>query len=543
MTTAAAAWDQVGIRFEDGGSTVGPASIRLAPGERLLLLGPSGCGKSSLLLALTGLIPAAMPAQVTGRRRIAGQEAEARPAAAWADRVAHVFQAPERNLCGMRVEEEVAFALEQQGRAEASIRARVAWALGAVGLDPGMAGRPVSTLSGGEKQRVSLAATLAQGGDVLLIDEPTAHLDPAATARIHALLKRPSRAATLIVDHRLDGLIDAVDRVVVLCDRGTVLAEGPPRPFFRKHGPRLRALGVWTPAGAELDAELCRSGIRLPTPPLGVGEALAALTPARDALAAVERFCAARTSRRGGSPGPAAVRLTGASCRVPGGPAVVQDVTLDLHRGEVLALVGPNGAGKTTLGLALAGLTPLADGRREGAPGAVALQNPDLQFVAGSVADEVRASLPACRRPRLDVDGVLGRWGLAGLGARHPLALSEGQKRRLALACLDLVPGLETIVLDEPTAGLDRTAAETLERRVQALADEGRAVVLITHDMDLAWRLADRVAVVDGGRVAALAPADAVFADRSGLSAHGLAEPAAATARRWLEAGTRGLAC
>lgn len=535
----AAEWDAVAIRFPDTRRAIGPASLAAAPGERVLVLGPSGSGKSSLLLALTGLIPEAIPAAVTGATQICGIDAKSRRAAEWADRVAHVFQAPERNLCGMSVEEEIVFALEQAGLCEATIRAGVADALTAVGLDVAMAGRLVATLSGGEKQRVGLAATLAQGGDVLLIDEPTAHLDPAASQRIHALLSAPSHAATVIVDHRLDGLIDAIDRVVVLDDSGRVFAEGTPRQVFRDDIEALDALGIWVPEAARLDQGLRAAGIVREPMPLRFASALENLAATSAAVDALSCYCAAAPLRRS-TLGRPVVTLTDAECRVPGGPAVVTGVSLAVREREVLALLGPNGAGKSTLGLALAGVVPLASGRREGAAGAVVLQNPDLQFVTGSVADELAASLPKPTRQDFDAEPVLRRWGLDGLGLRHPLALSEGQKRRLAIAALDLVASADVLVLDEPTAGLDRRGAATLEA---AIAERGRAVVIITHDMDLAVRLADTIAVMAHGRLVATGSADSLFADADLTRRHGLETPPAVLVRRWLSDAARQMAC
>ncbi|HEU0220961.1 MAG TPA: ATP-binding cassette domain-containing protein [Paracoccaceae bacterium] len=537
MRVEAAEWRGVAVRYPfEAREAVGPVSLALGRGERVLLLGPSGCGKSSLLLALTGLIPEAIPAEVSGGRVIGGIDAGTRPPAGWAERVGFLFQNPERNLCGMRVAEEVAFALEQRGMAEAEIGRRVARALAASGLPEDFAARKVAALSGGEKQRVELAALMAQEAGILLLDEPTAHLDGAAAASVRRLIAGlgPERAA-LIVDHRLDGMVGLMDRVVVLGAGGRVACEGPPRPLFREEGARLEALGIWRPAVSEIDAELVAAGIGLAPAPLTMAELLEGcegLGGAERARAAeIVGDWAASRRRHYGAAGPVLVRLERADCAAPDGRIVLRGLTLELRAGEVLALIGPNGAGKTTLGLALAGYLPPVAGRREGPAGAVALQNPDLQFVAGTVAEEVGGRPGGCSGP--EVGGILARAGLQGLEGRHPLALSEGQKRRLALAAIEAARPWPFIVLDEPTAALDAAGAAALTEHIAAMAATGRAVVLITHDMELAWRLADRVAIVARGGIARIGAAEAVLGDEGFLEAEGLAPPLAVTAGAW----------
>jgi energy-coupling factor transport system ATP-binding protein len=539
VTAPLAEWLSVAIRYPGAAQdAIGPVSLAVARGERVLLLGPSGCGKSSLLMALTGLVPQAIPAAVSGARRIGGRDADARAPSAWADSVAVLFQAPERNLCGMRIADEVGFALEQRRLPEAAIRAGVARALASTGFAPADGRRRVSALSGGEKQRVALAAMLAQGADLLLVDEPTAHLDAAAARRLRALLCAfGPRQGAVIVDHRLDGLLGAVDRVVALDHEGRMVAEGPPRRLFREARATLDALGVWTPATAALDAALTEAGAGLPTLPLSTPEAAAALdrlaSPARTRAAdAVAGWLAARDERPPRAPGGVVARLDQAACTAPDGRRVLSGVSLDLRAGSVTALLGANGAGKTTLALALTGLSPLAAGRREGPPGGMAFQNPEHVFVAGSVADELRASMPGGACPGMMAQ-TLRDWGLAGLERRHPLDLSEGQKRRLALAAVAVAPSWPLIALDEPTAGLDAAGAAFLEARVRGLAEAGKAVVLVTHEADLARRLADRlVAVGDGGACDIGGPEaldDATARDRWRLPA-----PVCAPLRGWL---------
>ena len=264
-----ASWQDVAVRYPYHRATaVGPVSMAIRPGERLLLLGPSGSGKSTLLQTLTGLIPQSILADVVGAVRLFGQEASARAPAQWASHVAQLFQNPEQMLCGMTVADEVAFALENQGLAASEIQRRVAAALDRVGFPHGQRDRRTMTLSGGEKQLVALAAMLAQNAPLLVIDEPTAHLAPRLRRGCAACCWRAGEArSALIVDHRLDGMLGMIDRVVAIGADGTMIDGGAPREFFRRCHATLVSNGIWVPLAVEVDAALIAAGIRLAKAP------------------------------------------------------------------------------------------------------------------------------------------------------------------------------------------------------------------------------------------------------------------------------------
>jgi energy-coupling factor transport system ATP-binding protein len=206
---------------------------------------------------------------------------------------------------------------------------------------------------------------------------------------------------------------------------------------------------------------------------------------------------------------------------------VLRNVDLTIMRGEILGILGANGAGKSTLGLSLAGLLRLKAGSRDGAAGGVAFQNPESQFVSGSVREEVEAALaaPGSKARPGAVETVLAGWGLGHAASQHPFELSHGQKRRLALATLTAGGRWPLLVLDEPMAGLDAASAASLAARIEALAAEGHAIALITHDMDLALRLCRRSVVVGEGGIMADAATTDVMADPALLARAGLAPP------------------
>ena len=552
--TPAAEWQQVEVRYPfSARAAVGPVDLAIQPGERVLLLGASGSGKSTLLLTLTGLIPRSIPAAVAGRVTIFGAEASSRAPSGWARQVAHYFQDADQTLCGMRVEDEIAFPLENRAMPASGIAPAVASAMREVGLPDAWRGRRSSTLSGGERQLVALAATLAQDAPLFVTDEPTAHLAPEASVRLHALLtsRRPDRGI-LIVDHRLDGLLEGIDRVAVLGDEGRIVAAGRPRDVFRGQRSLLASLGVWCPASTMLDSALADAGVAPSTAPLNVREALAHVEPGtaepdsiRRARPAVTAFLDSRTAplETCASSGRVVAALSKADCAPFLGPTVLRGVDLEIHEGEVLGVLGANGAGKSTLGACLSGHSPLRGGRRNGPLGGIAFQRPENQFTAGSVGEEIASALPgkmAGPEKERRVAEALAAWNLVGFERRHPLALSQGEQRRLALASLTIADRWPLLVLDEPMAGLDASGAAGLIEKTAALAREGRAIALITHDMDLALRLCPRSIVLGEGRVLAEGPTTRLLGDRVLLDRAGLCEPSSAEAGRWLQ---RAAAC
>jgi energy-coupling factor transporter ATP-binding protein EcfA2 len=439
--------------------------LRIARGERVLLLGPSGAGKSTLLAALAGLLPEDS-GEAEGTVEIDGLDPrKAR------ERVGIVFQDPETQLVMSRSGDDVAFGLENRGVPADRIWPRVDEALHRVGFGYGR-DRPTAALSGGEQQRLALAGTLALRPGLLLLDEPTANLDPAGAALVRGAVGRAladpagrsGDTTLIIVEHRVADALALVDRVVVLEPGGGIRADGPPAAVFAAHGERLADEGVWVPGR-----------------PVAPRKAVAAPT---DEL----------------------VRATAVTLKNRLPPA-----TLTVRAGEVVAVTGPNGAGKSTLALLLGGLLAPTSGRVEAAPGgaphtwrAAALttrigsvfQDPEHQFVTHRVADELALGPRRLGRPEsevtLTVDDLLARLRLEKLAGANPYTLSGGEARRLSVAtALATAPRL--LVLDEPTFGQDRRTWVELVDLLAGLRDAGHGVVAVTHDKDFVAALADRV--------------------------------------------------
>lgn len=522
-------------------------SLACQPGERILLAGPSGAGKSTLALCLAGLIPGSLDAEVTGRVEVDGMSTAEAPPGSLAQRIGTVFQDPASQFTLLSVEDEVAFGLENLGVPAGDMPSRVGEALTAVGLADRAAWR-IDRLSGGQQQRVALAAALATRPAALVLDEPTAHLDPRSATEVYARVRLAADqlgTALLVVEHDLDRVVPGlVDRCVLLAADGGVAADADVATLFAdaSRARRWADLGVWLPASVTL--ALALEGPSLREVPLGVGAAarwLAARPWAQHAL----QDAAAREAATRPTPGEPVLRAAGLAARyaTPAGSiTALQNIDVDLRAGEMLAIVGASGSGKSTLLRVLGGLLRPWQGRvsvegidlyrtpaREAARlVAHVFQNPEAGFVADTVADEIAYGPRALGWPAAEVRqhsaNLLEQFGLVALARANPFTLSEGQKRRLSVASA-LVLGPRVLLLDEPTFGQDRRSAQTLLAEVSALRARGLAVVVATHDLSLVVEEADHVLALVDGRLLSYGVASSLVADERTLALAGQERP------------------
>ncbi len=331
-------------------------SLAVRDGEFVLILGPSGCGKSTLLQLLNGAIPHTLKGQLEGEAWVCGKSVLSTKVASFATEVGMVFQDPEAQIINTRVRDEVCFGLENLCRPAPEILERQREALDFVGLN-GFGDRSIFDLSGGQKQRVSIAAVLAARPRLLVLDEPTANLDPAGMAEIFAVLERLNRetgATIVMVEHRVDELADRVSRVVMM-DRGTVVFDGTPRQAFSQrraaHSEEYAVVptSAWFPQACEFALAL---GDRLGTPvdagamPLNVTEAVAFAAPYVRADAPASSSAAPPLTA---AAGPAFLTVDHLNFGYEKKRPILSDISFSLGRGEMIALCGRNGSGKTTL--------------------------------------------------------------------------------------------------------------------------------------------------------------------------------------------------
>jgi energy-coupling factor transport system ATP-binding protein len=490
ITASGWGWQHAGR----GTRAVHDLDLRIEPGERVLLLGPSGAGKSTLLHGIAGVLGEDEDSTESGRLLVDGE-----PASGQRGRVGLMQQDPETQVVLSRIGDDVAFGAENLSVPREEIWHRVAESLEAVGLDLPL-DHPTSSLSGGQKQRLALAGILAMRPGALLLDEPTANLDPAGVLEVRDAVVRTldaTGATLVVVEHRVAVWADVVDRVVVLAPGGGVLAEGAPQEVLTRARGMLTAAGVWVPdyipAVRPRAAVPAHPPVLLSARHLGVSrEPVRRRHPARLAASGID---------------------------------------VDIRQGEVLSVTGPNGAGKSTFALTLAGLLAAHEGtvaagealRRDPGVGpdpfewssaelirriGTVFQEPEHQFVTHRVRDELafgprqlakvrqpaRGRLGArARRPKEQpagdghlearIDELLERLRLSQLADANPFTLSGGEKRRLSVATV-LAASPAVLVLDEPTFGQDANTWAELASLLTELLDAGTAVVSVTHDAE-----------------------------------------------------------
>ena len=519
--------------------------LHVKPGEQLIVLGPSGSGKSSLLKVISGVIPHSVATTLSGSVSVGGVESSGTTVVERSRLVGVLAQDPASSLCLASVDHEVALPLENAGIERETISVRIDAALAAVGA-AALRERDTSSLSGGETQRIALAATIAVRPSVLLLDEPTSMLDPAGVSAVRSSIESALAIyapTVVLVEHRLDdfagpaGVAGLPDRAIVLDESGAILADGPTREVLATHASRLHAAGCWLPLESELQAITGAPGGL--TSPVNAHflQQLADSTETTShrksenllltatALAVSRGFgTTRRTLRRPFLRGRAAP------------PLVLDAISLRLFGGEVVALLGRNGVGKSSLLLSLAGLLPPERGTIEGKRPGLVFQNPESQFLAHRVRDEIAAGLTG-HTSDIDVRvrRQLAAHRLEHLAEQNPYRLSGGEQRRLSLAAMLAHDDRPLLLADEPTFGLDRRDTIATVDSFRKQTAQGRGILFSSHDLRLVATIADRVIILGrpAGSTHADTPAEvladgptvAVLRDASVLRTAGLERP------------------
>ncbi|MDQ0416419.1 energy-coupling factor transport system ATP-binding protein [Croceifilum oryzae] len=428
-------------------------------GEKILFLGPSGCGKSTLLQVLAGLIPHAIDVPMKAQQVVVPES------------TAVVFQDPDTQFCMTHVDEEIAFVLENLQIPREEMPDQIKKYVSVVGLDLEDVHTSIHTLSGGMKQRLAIASAMALQPEVLFLDEPTAFLDTDGTKQVWETIRQlPDDQTLLIVEHKIEEMMDVVDRIVLFRPDGTILADGKKEEVLANYQEQLREYGIWYP-GIWEERLIYRSNDSV-------------TSQADSPLLALRDFQVLHS-----------------------GDVKLQVSHADLYQGEWIAVIGKNGAGKSTL---LQGIRQLLKTKGkllyQGSPIARAdlqkigfvFQNPELQFVASTVGDEVAYTIrQALKDPTEEeihqmVQERLEMFSLWEHRHKHPYQLSVGQKRRLSV-CATIHENHQILLLDEPTFGLDAQNTFSLLNWLEELRQSGTTIVMVTHSEEIARYYADRI--------------------------------------------------
>lgn len=531
----------------DGAYALKDIDLSVEEGTFVGLIGPSGAGKSTLASAITGAIPHHYRGRLFGSTLVAGLDTCEASLTDIAKVVGSVLQDIDAQMVASVVEDELLFGLENFGIDHREIEGRIASALDAVGIAD-LRHREIATLSGGQKQKVAIAAILAMTPRVIVMDEPTSALDPASARDVFEVLRRAKELTgmtVILIEQTVALLAEYCDRVVVI-DQGHIALDGTPTDVFSR-GETLRAIGVDTPRTVRISNSLAETGLApndSPALTLDGAESLVAgiLAPGlSESSPIVPRTLGDRPDARNTvDERPIIVDVAGAAYSYGTGQAGIEGIDLTVRAGEILAVVGQNGAGKTTFTKLLNGLIKPSAGvvRIAGldtrttpvsalaSHAATLFQNPDRQLCRNTVVEEISFGLELQGAPadaaRERARHVAATFGLPENAS--PFNLSRGQRQMVALASVVALEP-ELIILDEPTSGLDYRECMTVMETVRQRALDGAAVVMVCHDMEVVSDFADTLAVMTEGRLIEVGPSREVFANDALLAHARIAAP------------------
>lgn len=531
----------------DGAYALKDIDLSVEEGTFVGLIGPSGAGKSTLASAITGAIPHHYRGRLFGSTLVAGLDTCEASLTDIAKVVGSVLQDIDAQMVASVVEDELLFGLENFGIDHREIEGRIASALDAVGIAD-LRHREIATLSGGQKQKVAIAAILAMTPHVIVMDEPTSALDPASARDVFEVLRRAKELTgmtVILIEQTVALLAEYCDRVVVI-DQGRIALDGTPTDVF-SHGETLRAIGVDTPRTVRISNSLAEAGLApndSPALTLDGAESLVAgvLAPGlSESSPIVPRTLGDRPDARNtADERPIIVDVAGAAYSYGTGQAGIEGIDLTVRAGEILAVVGQNGAGKTTFTKLLnglikpsAGVVRIAGLDTRATPvsalashAATLFQNPDRQLCRNTVVEEISFGLELQGAPanaaRERARHVAAAFGLPENAS--PFNLSRGQRQMVALASVVALEP-ELIILDEPTSGLDYRECMTVMETVRQRALDGAAVVMVCHDMEVVSDFADTLAVMTEGRLIEVGPSREVFANDALLAHARIAAP------------------
>ncbi|WP_238378831.1 ABC transporter ATP-binding protein [Halalkalibacillus sediminis] len=470
--------------YEKSEWTLNNLSFSINDDETILLMGSSGSGKSSLALCLNGLYPEAVEGYSKGSVLFMGHDISEMKKGVLNQKIGIVFQDPESQFCMITVEDELAFTLENLSVPREEIDCKIGNILQTIGMEK-YRHEKIHELSGGQKQKIALAAVLLMEPELLILDEPTANLDPVSSLEFIQLIERiqqEQNISLLVIEHQAEDWQEAASRLIVIDSKGEILLDDKPEYIFTNHQELLNEEGIFLPKEFQ------------DTPALAFTQPKPRVSSEK--ILSLENVSFSRKSKQ-----------------------ILNDISMDIHRREIIAIAGENGAGKSTLLQIISALLPINEGKINflGQPisewgendlrkrmGFV-FQNPEHQFITDTVYDELafglRLNHADDKKINSTVSELMHFFHLEKEKWKNPFSLSGGQKRRLSVATmLDETPDL--LLFDEPTFGQDAKTSSELMKKMIELTEMGVAIVMVTHDMELVDRYCDRVMVLNEGSIA-----------------------------------------
>ena len=515
--------------------------LEIEEGEFVVLMGPSGCGKSTLALCINGIIPNVLSGELEGRIELDGLNTQEYEVYELSTKVGIVFQNPDSQLCNLIVKDEISFGPENLLVPRDEILKRLDKYLKFVSLSH-KEKSSIYNLSGGEKQRVAIASVLTMNPKIIILDEPTSNLDPIGARGIIKVIKNlnmEKNLTVLLIEHEVSSILYLANRLIIM-DDGAIIYDGNPRYILEKYGEDiLENVGIRIPEITQLAVRLNKRGFVISPFPLTVKEAVESILKKRgeiEFIRCLRKGSGEELQKKGRFKLPKslkkklhlnlkeekseekAIDVKELNFTYPTGKKAVKNVTFDINRGNMVALVGKNGSGKTTLASLLMGLNKPDSG--EGTIANLDINNtpidklskkigyvfqyPEHQFITNSCYDEIAFSLKREKNEESDkkqrVERVLELMELAEFAGKNPFNLSMGQKRRLSIATM-LVKDLEVLILDEPFTGQDGKNISKLMDIIQKLNNNSLTILIITHDLNIASKYLNKVMVMDNGEL------------------------------------------
>lgn len=545
-----------GVRYSYPGARgeiLSEINLAISKGEFVLLTGPSGCGKTTLCRCFNGLIPHFYNGSLIGEVEVAGFNVKETPTSKLAQHVGLVFQNPDNQIFALTVEKDVAFGLENLGFSRGEMIERIDWALDVTGISS-LRNRAPHELSGGQKQRLAIASILAMKPEIVVLDEPTSFLDPVGAEKILQILhwlNKELSITVILIEHRLDLVAPYLDRVVVM-HQGRIIADGLPEQVLMDEE---KLVGVGVPKISLLLRRLKDAGIDLGAKvltPVDLAETLrkrleglSNRIPAEGSIRGKPATDESTTNRTAESD--PIVQAKGLRFSYRGSVNALDDVSVEIRQGEFLAIMGENGAGKTTLvkhfngllrpskgevyiaGKNIRGMSVASIARTVG----LVFQNPDDQIFSESVEAEIAFAL---RNFGFDessieekVSWTLNLLDIAKYRRDNPFTLSGGERKRVALASI-LAWNPDVLILDEPTIGQEYAQKKRLKDLLLQLRDQGKTVVMVTHDVEFVAECKPRVVLMAKGKIIADGPAGSLLTNVESLKQASVSPPEIAKA-------------